>query len=180
MIRDVNPFSKKYDYTVDVNEYPEYKDEVIIDVIRQPVNITNGKVKYSPETTGKPTGGESTRKFYQNDGLVYELYFLDYIAPYQQAQKKFLEIRKEYQAKTKYPSIQDGCQLCYSTDGEAFCDVRKVYVQSGKITQYKTGQGVDCPISSGGTIVNARSNISYYAKDSSGNDRMLVMEIYFL
>jgi hypothetical protein len=174
-VTEINPFSKQNDFTVDVNDYPSYKDVTIIDVIRQPVNIINGKAKYSPETFQKSTG-----IFYPNNDLIYELYFLDYIAYYQQGQKKFLEIKKEYQAKTKYPSIQDGWVLCYVTDGEAFCSVRKVYVQSGKITKYKTGQGIDCYISSGGTIVNGRSNISYYAKDSNGNENMLVMAIYFL
>jgi len=180
MIRDVNPFSKKYDYTLDVNDYPDYKDQVIVNVVRQPVNITFGKATYSPETTGKPTGEESTRKFYQND-FVYELYFLDYIAYYQQAQKKISEIRREYQSKTKFQNIPDGWIICYATDGEGFCDIRKVYVQAGKITTYRTGQGIDCSISSGGVIINGRSNISYYPKDNNGNiGPMNVFELYFL
>ncbi len=114
------------------------------------------------------------------DGL-HKVYLLEYIEMYQNAQNCIKEIKKQYASLTKYPKVQDGWHVVKANDGKDFCDTRNVYVQNGKITMYKTGKGKDYTLTSGGSIVNCKSTISYIATNEDGSDPItMIAEIYFL
>jgi len=179
-VYSINPFSKKYEYTADANDHPDYRDHDIAQVIRDPAKVINGKIVYGFEVYFK-----EKNTFYKPD-ITYEVYLLDYVSSYismyQQAQRKIREVIKEYNSMTRFRKIPDGWSICYATDGDMFCDVRSVYVESGKITKYRSSDNTEHPITSGGTILNDRANISYYYKNLSisGGLTLDVLEVYFL
>lgn len=113
-------------------------------------------------------------------GDSYKIYFIDYIERYNEAQDCIKNIKKEYSLKKNYDSIEDGWNIVYASNGVDFCDIRKVFVENGKVTKYKTGQETIQNITSGGSITNNKATISYDVTRSDDTVKKHIIEIYFL
>jgi hypothetical protein len=174
LLKTLNQFTGGDAFMGSVDKFPDIKNRSDGGAgITDSYPIVNGKgeVKYKIFFSGNAI----------TSGQIKKVYFIDYVLQYQNAQKCIAEIKKKYNALTKYPKIQDGWNIVYANDGVGFCEVRKVFVENGKVTKYKRSDGTDAPVTSGGSIFNSKTTISFiWTSPDGSNSKTLVVELYFM
>ena len=166
--------AEEYIYPIEDTDYKNYEYS---NLIFESFQIQNAKGKY--------IGGAYIKHWHRDKDTLWRfgahsIYFFEYINKYNDAQKCIKETKKKYASLTKFPKAQDGWNIIYANDGVDFCDVRKVFVENGKITIYKGAGDIDHSVTSGGNIVNGRSTISFSVTWKDGtHPKTLIEEIYF-
>ncbi len=108
-----------------------------------------------------------------------EIYFIDYLTNYNNAQDCINEIKTAYTSLKKLPVVQNGWNIVKALDGVSFCDVRNVFVENGKVTIYKISDGTEMKVNTGGIIINNKTTVSYNFVFPNGESKTSVMELYF-
>jgi hypothetical protein len=172
-VTKINELSGETMYHGDIEKFPLNKTENGI-VITQSYPIHQGIGKYDDA-------------FYLKDSQKYlpssrsMVYFLDYVLQYQNAQDCISDLKRKYTLLKKHTTAQDGWNIANAHDGDGFCGVRKVFVENGRVTKYRTGNDVEIQITSGGKIINNKTTISYQSPHVEGiRTHLIVIDIYFL
>ncbi len=167
-----------------IEKFTDYKQKITpggANVITESSLIINGLGVIKTKKYFKETDNFFEDVYPEFKGSKENVYFLDYLNQYQNAQNCISETKRKYNLLTNYPKVQDGWNIVYANDGVDFCDIRKVFIENGKVTLYKNGEDKDMNVTSGGTIVNCKTTISYTVTWKDGtHPKTIITEIYFL
>ena len=166
-----------FDYWPYIEKYPNFKEK-----------IEHGSIVLSESyTVQNGLGGYKTNFYlkefdkFMTQGTIHKVYFLEYLNQYQNAQNCISETKRKYNLLNNYPKVQDGWNIVSANNGVDFCDVRKVFVENGKVTLYKNGEDENFKVTTGGNIDKCKTTISYIATSPNGKKSWtIICEIYFL